>query len=234
MKKKILLLFVVATISLQNLSAQQFLTPFARFSDDKVSYITLADGTELQGYLRDLDRKKGLIEQVKFKDMDGKKYKFEPEDIAHMYLPPSGFSKYAASMDFLNDATQWDNKDLDADIISKGYAYFEFSDVMIKKKKKKMLMQLLNPSFCSVVRVYEDPFAKESASIGFAGVKVAGGHEKSYYVKSTGAAYKLKKKNYDEEFSLLFKSCDAVTEKFSKVKWTELADHVWEASKSCK
>lgn len=234
MTKKIVFTMLTVWCALQLSMAQQFLTPFYTFSDDKISYVTLKDGKEIQGNIKDLDRKKGLIKKVEIKDLDGKKLKLKPEDISHMYLPPSGLSKLVATMDFLHDAQKWDNKDLNADIIGKGYVYFEQSDVLIKKKKRTMLMQLLNPSFSSVVKVYHDPFAKETASFGVAGVTLAGGHDKSYYIKKDNVAYLLKKKDYDEEFDLLFKSCPAVKEKFAKVKWSEFANHVFEASQACK
>lgn len=228
------LLTLALCIFAQAMIAQTFSKPALRFSDDKISYITLKDGTEIQGYLRDLDRKKGLIEQVKFKDVDGNKYKWKPEEISHMYLPPSGWSKFANAVDFKNDAKQWTKEGVDAQKVSNGYAYYEHSDVMIKKKKKSLLLQLINPTFCNVIKVYNDPFAKETASFGVAGVKMAGGDEKSYYIKKDKVAYKLKKKNYKTEFAPLFESCSAVTDKYSKIKWTEFADHVFEASENCK
>ena len=66
----------------------------------------------------------------------------------------------------------------------------------VKKKKKVLLMQLLNPHFGAKVKVYHDPFANSTASVGVGGFTVAGGDEKSYYVQfGEDTAFKLEKKH---------------------------------------
>ena len=105
---------------------------------------------------------------------------------------------------------------MNGDLIGNGYVYFEQSDVRIKKKTETLMLQLLNPHFSNKIRVYHDPLAKETASIGVGGIDVAGGLDKSYYVKTDDVAVKLKKKDYDDEFPLYFKSCKALTKKYGK------------------
>ena len=137
-------------------------------------------------------------------------------------------------MDFLSDVQKWDNKDIDQGKIADGYVYFEKAEVQVKKKKLTLMVQLLNPSFSSKVKVYHDPYAKETASLGVGGFTVAGGDAKSYYVSSGGkTAFKLEKKNYDEEFSKVFGKCKAVQSKFDKVKWSEFEEHVYVHSTEC-
>jgi hypothetical protein len=231
LKLKFTLPFLLVLFVSSTTFAQKLIPAMHAFSHKKTSYVTLEDGTELEGELKDLDRKKGLIEEVTLKDADGKKHKIKPEDIKHMYLPPSGLSKLAAAYEFLYDATQWDDNDLEKDIIGKGYAYFEKSDVQIKNKTKVLLLQLLNPSFSSKIRVYSDPFAGETASVGIGNVKLAGGDEKSYYVKKGDkAAYKLKKKDYRTDYDMLFKDCSDL-KKIKQVKWSEFAEHVFKYNK---
>ena len=93
-----------------------------------------------------------------------------------------------------------------------------------------LLLQLLNPSFSSKIRVYSDPFAGETASVGIGGVKLAGGDEKSYYVKKEDKpAYKLKKKDFKADFDALFKDCSDM--KMDKVKWSEFAEYVFKYNK---
>jgi len=72
-------------------------------------------------------------------------------------------------------------------------------------------------------------------TIGIAGVTLAGGNAKSYYVKTEGesVAYKLTKKGYKKEFKPYWTKCSAVTEKFTDVKWTELPKHIVEYSETC-
>ncbi|NNE30509.1 MAG: hypothetical protein HKN16_12795, partial [Saprospiraceae bacterium] len=182
--------------------AQSLLPPVFSYSHKKTSYITLKNGSTVEGTIKDLDRKKGIIEEVKLKDGSGKVIKLKPSEIDYMYLPASGWDKMGSSLGFLSDASRWDNDDLDQDKIARGYVYIESSDVMVKKKRMQLLVQLLNPHFSQKIKVYHDPLAGETASIGIAGVKVAGGLDKSYYVKkeSAKAAVRLKKKDYSDEF----------------------------------
>ena len=52
---------------------------------------------ELVGEIQDIDRKKGLIEEITIRD-ESKKHKLKPEQISHMYLPPSGFSSFVKQL----------------------------------------------------------------------------------------------------------------------------------------
>ncbi len=218
-------ILIVCLLAAFSLAAQDFATGANSFSHKKPSYITLNDGTVLEGTIKDLDRKKGLIEEIKI-TVNGKKMKLEPSEIAFMYLPPSGWDNMTNALDKLYDAQRWD-EDLDANKLKEGYAYFETIDVMVKKKKRTLLMQLLNPSTATGIRVYDDPFAKETMSAGVAGVKVAGGNEKSYYVKRPGqVGYRLYKKTYDEQYAILFDGCDAVLNAENAKKWSGFQDHV--------
>lgn len=224
-KMKIKLLLVLMITYTLSVTGQELLTPSNSFSHKKTSYITLTDGTEIKGSVKSIDRKKGLIKQIKIEDGNGEKIKLKPTEVAFMYLPPSGLDNLTKSMNFLGDATKWNNEKLDQDLLNKGYVFFESSNVKIKKKQSVMLMQLLNPSFSGVVKVYHDPFAKQTMSVGVAGVKVAGGIEKSYFVKTGDAAFKLEKKAYKKEFKPLWSKCEDLAAK-GEIKWNELTNHV--------
>jgi len=220
-----------------NSNAQRFMTPLMGFSKDKTSYLFKSDGKEIKCNLKGLKWKKGLIEEIKIVNLSGKKVKISPEDITHMYLPPNGLAKLSGSMSFLTDASKWDNKELRQDIISKGYIYHESSKAKIKKKTGTYMLQLLNPSFSSMLKVYYDPFAKETMSAGVGPVKLAGGLAKSYYIKKTEdeAAYLIEKKLYKTEFSIIFKDCPALIAKYKDaVKWSDFEAHVFEYGQLCK
>lgn len=209
-----------------SVTGQELLTPSHSFSHKKTAYITLMDGTEIKGTVKDIDRKKGLIKQIKIEDGNGDKIKLKPSEVAFMYLPPSGLDKLAKSMDFLTDAQKWSNEKLDQDLLSDGYVFFESSNVKIKRKESVMLMQLLNPTFSGVVKIYHDPFAKQTMSVGVGNIKVAGGNEKSYFIKAgDDAAYKLEKKRYKKEFKPLWSKCDNLANQ-EEVKWNKLTSHV--------
>lgn len=226
MKLKITALAVLF-IAFTTVKAQQLLTPSFSYSGKKTSYITLVDGSEVQGTIKDIDREKGLIEYIKIEDGAGKKHKLDAEDIKFMYLPPSGVDKLSQKTAFLTDAKKWNNEKLNQDLLSQGFVYFELADVKIKKKESKLLMQLLNPDFSKYVKIYHDPFAKKTMSVGVAGVDVVGGIAKSYYISKEGApAFKIEKKAYNEEFIPLWKSCSSLMEKYPTAEWNELVEHI--------
>ena len=225
--QKNILFILFALLSVQ-LSAQQLLSPSYSFSHKKTSYITMADGSEIKGNLKDIDRKKGLIKYVKIKDGSGKKHKLKPDNIKHMYLPPSGLDKYMKATSFLTNAQKWNDQKLDQDLLNQQYVYFENTNVKIKKKQRPMLMQLLNPTFSSKVKVYHDPLAKHTQSIGVGSVTVAGGNAKSYYVQagSDEAAYRLKKNRYKKEFTPMWDDCKTVIGKYTQIRWSDLTQHI--------
>lgn len=235
LKKQFTLLICVFLFAQAN--AQELLSPSMTFSHKKTAYVTLTDGTEIEGLIKDVDRKKGLVEYVKIKDNDGKKHKLKAEAIQYMYLPPSGFDKLSKATDFLTDAQKWgSDAKLNNDLLSQGYVYLENSNVRIKKKTRVLLMQLLNPTFSGKIKVYHDPMAKETMSLGVGPIKAVGGDAKSYFIKiGDKAAYKIKKKEYKKEFPVLWKSCKAVKSKYGKsIKWKELTQHIVEYNECAK
>jgi hypothetical protein len=46
---------------------------------DSLTVKQLADGTEINGTIKDIDREKGLIEYIKLQDGAGKKHKLNPK-----------------------------------------------------------------------------------------------------------------------------------------------------------
>lgn len=234
--KNIFAIVFACIIIVANLSAQDFLDGAVTFSSKKISYLTLNDGTELTGFIDDIDRKKGLIEEITIIDMDKKKNVLKPEQVKHMYIAPSGFDKLGRGVEVMNDVTKWDDdKSAHAAHIKEGYVFFETTDVMVKKKKLTLLLQLLNPGFAKKIKVYFDPLAGETASIGFGGFKLAGGDAKSYYFKKgDNVAYKMEKKNYDDEWENLYGDCPALKKEYEKdMGWSMVAKHVHYYSEKC-
>lgn len=231
---KTLCLTIICCLPLIVSAQQRFLDPSFDFSEKKISYLTLKDGSEIQCNLKKLKYDKGLIEEIKIEMLDDSKVKVQPEDIAYMYLPPSGLDKLVKMDNLMTDATLWDEEALDGDLIGNGYVYFEQCQVRMKNKTETYMLQLLNPHFSGKIRVYHDPFANETTSVGVAGFKVAGGLDKSYYVRKGDVATLLKKKDYEEEFPLYFKDCKKLKSKYaSDVKWSEFVDHIYFYASEC-
>lgn len=234
LRKKISYLLIIVLLFATNSVAQKLVDPLGTPSFKKTTYITLDDGTEIQCNLKNFKYEKGLIEEVKIVNLEGKKVKIKPEEIKHMYLPVSGIEKIAKVHEMAFDATKWANTDLKNDILEKGYVYFEKSTVKIKKKTEVLILQLLNPDFSGKIKIYHDPRAKETASLGIGGIKVAGGNAKSYFVKKDDVAYKLEKKDYTDEFKLFFSNCSYITDKYgSDPKWSDFVEHIFEYTKNC-
>ena len=206
------------------------------FSRKKTAYVTLKDGTELSGTIKDLDRKKGLFEQITLADEKKKKTKIDAEDISHMYLPQNSLDKMNATLDKMYDAQQWDAEDINMEHLKEGYAYFEQSTIQLKKKQVDVLLQLLNPAFADPVRIYFDPYAKETASVGIGGVALAGGDDKSYWIKvGDEVAFKLKKKDYDENYQRIYAKCpDYIKELGDKPLWRDFGEQLYNYAQSCK
>ena len=81
-------------------------------------------------------------------DHKKKKLKLKPEEIKHMYICPSGYDKMNAELSKIYDVPKWTSEaTLNEGYIKEGYSYFESTEVMIKKKKMTLLLQLLNPGF---------------------------------------------------------------------------------------
>lgn len=231
--KKITLLFTICAGSF--LFSQEFLTPADRFSHSETAYLTLANGTEVQGTIDDIDRKKGLIEEITILDGAKKKKKYKPEEIKFMYLKPSNLDKLGNRMQTLSEVNNMTDSKLNQAILKKGYVYFEYVPVMIKKKRLSMMMQLVNPDFSSKMKVYTDPRAKETSKLGIGPLSVAGGIDKSYFVlkNNDSAAYKLEKSDYKDEFLPIFKSCDYVTKTYKDVAWRDFEKHVYDYTTNC-
>jgi len=231
-------LLLIGFIGLLNFSmtAQTFMKGLDGVSRKKTAYITLTDGTELECVIEKLPKKKGNIEEVVY-SVEGQKKKMtlEPTDIAHMYLPPSALAKYAAISDVTGNLNKMMSTDMDGEILGKGYTYFESTEVMIKKKKMTLLMQLVNPDYSNGIKVYHDPYSGETMSASVGGMEVAGGIDKSYFVKKGNApAYKMEKKDYKDGFNELFDGCRALTGLDKKERaWRDLATHIFTFNSKC-
>ncbi len=234
MKGLLMVLMLLVSVLLLPANAQDLLAGADMYSHKKTAYITKADGTEVEGTITKIKRKKGLLESVAV-EVRGKKITLLPEEIDHMYLPPSGLDKFANAMDAVYTLDKWDREDVASDKIKEGYVYFERTKVNLKGTERTLLMQLLNPGFSSRIKVFFDPFAKETARVGVGAFTVSGGLDKSYYIqRGDEVAYRMKKKDYSKDFTNFYSDCQALyAEHGEKPDWSEFAKHVYYYSKEC-
>jgi len=226
-----LLCFFTITLFSQNYITE----PQVAFTRGKVSYVTLNDGTELEQNFSKIKYKKGLITMVVLKDEDGNKKEYLAEDIKSMYLPVSGLGKLAAGLNQAGHIKNYDTEDVNKSFLKEGYAYFESHNTQIRKKKEGVvLLQLLNPAAASKIKIFYDPFAQESASVGVGGMTMAGGLAKSYFVKvNDDKVFRLKKKDYKDEFANMYSDCPSFEKEFEKIKWSELGEHIFKFTEMC-
>ena len=225
----VLALFVLASISVE--AQDFFMSEFQSHSKKKITYITMDNGDKFEVNLMKFKFSKGQIDELKYRATDAKKkVKVKVDEIKSMYVPASALEKLGAGLASLNDATKWGNKELTTDLFSKGYYYFEKAPTRVKKKSFDTMNQLLNPYTSKYIKIFPDYKAKKTMSIGVAGIKLAGGLEKSYYIRfGEKVAYRIKKADYDEQFKIIFADSPELIEKYKNgVSWGDLATHILE------
>jgi hypothetical protein len=238
LQKLLTLSFLMLLVSTTSVFAQQFSIPLEGFSRKKTAYLHMEDGTKLEGTLAGFKRSKGLIEAVKMKDANGEKLKIDPATISYMYLASSNLARLGAAMEAVGSIRNWEKEtNMDTTLMNDGYVYFEKSSTKIKKKTNDLMLQLMNASFSSKIKVYHDPFASESMALSIGDITVAGGLDKSYYIKKSDdeLAIRLFKRDYKEMFITLFGDCPEVMDAYGdNIKWSELETHIYEYTQHMK
>lgn len=203
---------------------------YSSYSRKKPAYVTLKSGEKVEADIKDVDRKKGQINEIKFIKPDGSKLRVTASEIVDLYMAPSGFEKFQQQSNFIGDATKWGRSDA-AQYLKKGYTMYTNQMVSLKNKKKEaeFLMQVINPKFSQYIQVYSDPWAKETMAFSPGGLKVAGGIKKSYYIKKGDEKVLwLTKGDFDKHFNDLFMDNDKFKAKYAdhKFKWSLLGVYV--------
>ncbi len=207
---------------------------YTSYSRKKPAFVTLKNGTKIEGNIKDVDYKKGQIKRLKIIEEGNEKVEIVAADIASLYMAPSGLDKLGKQSNYFNDATKWGKSDASKHL-NKGYTMYTNETVSLKNKKDpaEFLMQVVNPKYSTVIQVFSDPFAKQTASIGIGSMKLAGGIAKSYYIKKGDQdVLWLTKKDFDEHFESLFMDNDQFKAKYAdhKFKWSLLGVYVLDYS----
>lgn len=215
--KKYILLFIMIILKLQIISAQNFLDSYNRFSRKADAIVILTNGEEIKAPIDRLKLSKGLIQEVTVKQA-GKKRVLKVSEIKNIYAKPSGLEKLGVVHKVGITPRKWnDDRSMHATYVKEGYVFYEQVTVLANKKRETFLLQLLNPGFANGIKIYTDPRASQSASVDVAGLTGAGDNAKSYYVKKGDeVAFRLYRKNYDDEFGHLYGDCKAFVKEFPK------------------
>ena len=218
--------------------AQSFITPFSSGlpgSEDVV--IELKSGEEVTGKISMGMVVFGRLLSITIKDTDGNKRKFKTKE-GLMKRIKVKLGKYAKAMLKMDAASKSLVGALTADYAEmdkREWAIYELA-LRPKKKDKYDMMQLLNPGFDSVIKIYNDPKAKETKGLG----GLTGGEKKSYLaVVNGGKSMKIEKGKYKykKQFTELYNGCESLMSKYKskniKVKWGDFAKHVAQYDKDC-
>ncbi len=122
------------------------------------------------------------------------------------------------------------------EIVNREYIIFETA-MRSNKAGKLRLMQLLNPGFDSQIKVFANPNANETSGFSVSGVKLSGGAKRSYlFLENSKKTIIVRKSNYKKNFEELYKNCPKMLTVFSgdKIKWDDIAGHVFIYDQSCK
>lgn len=236
MIKKIKSLLVLATICLfaTNSSAQEFSESNASFSYKKTAYVYLENGDSVIGVITKIGYKKGIVDEVKIKKEGEKKaLEVEMNTIKMAYFPVANLAILQNKLAIATDLRRAQSSRINEDLIKSGYVYFEKTETILKGKTEILMLELVNPAFCSKIRVYKDPVGSESTSYGVKGFNLAGGEDLSYYIKvGEKPAEKVKRNNFKEHIHEMFGDCPALeTRLTAKFDWSDLAKYIVEHEK---
>jgi hypothetical protein len=181
---------------------------FISVSSKKASTVVLKNGETHIGYCDGVNRKKGLISSFEIKDsITGKKDEFVADQIAEIYLYPTGYEAAMKMDKYLGNTSNWGGKKDLSKVNNKGSIRLKNQLVSLNNKKepKEYIMQLINSDFSSVIEVYGDPIAKETGGFSVGGSpQFGGGVIKSYYVKKGDKIIWLEKSEFKDRYNELF------------------------------
>lgn len=217
-----------------SVSAQVFQQRVNGFSKKKTSFVTKTDGKVVEGEIDKIKRKKGTPKEVHI-EANGKVVELLADEIKSMKAAPSGWGKMAAAIESTTNVKKLQSGAYEE--VDRSFSYYEQAKLPTRKGHT-VLLQLVNPGFDSKIKVYDDPYARESAGLGVGGMTVAGGDLKSYWVKIKGAkeAVMIEKGKYKKQFKSLFGDCPKLMKmlKAKEIKWSEFAKHVYMYTYDCK
>ncbi|WP_294304875.1 hypothetical protein [uncultured Chryseobacterium sp.] len=206
---------------------------FNTASSNKISTIILKDNNEYQGYTKSWVKQRGQILSITIEDAEtGKAIKLDAKDIAEMYLYATEAEKSMKAAKFISNMRNYSTKKYKKSVTDDAIL-FENQTVSLKNKKesKSFLMQVINPEFNESISVYYDPFAKETATYGFAGApSFGGGVIKSYYIKKGDKVIWLHKDDFEDNYDFLFGDNAEFMKKYPKnsVEWDNFSFLVYQ------
>lgn len=204
----------------------QFVTPLTTVSGQ--AEVTTIEGKRYSGKLKNTDfSSTGIISFILI-DTTTDDIKFKAEEVKQLKLEVDGLAKLEIGAKKSPNTSKFANSNYnEAD--DRKYIYWQ--RVKTPDKDKYQLMQLLNPGFDNLIKVYDLPNAKSAEPSGDG---VPREKATAYYVVKNGKTLKITQKKYKEQdFELLFGDCQQIIDK-NEPDFEVFAEHVFYYNKQCK
>lgn len=234
--------FIVVLLMLMSIRLTSFSQGFiAEVEADDIGVILncpasvfLQNGDTLKGKLTSASLVNSYLKNIVLKLEDGNKRKLSPEEVKVLQVKASTLAKMAMLNESGSSVFRLVKTNFD-EIINREYIIFEQA-LRATKKDKPALMQLLNPGFDRLIKVYADPNANETGGLQINDISVTGGKNKSYlFVKSNSKVVIVKKNSYRKNFDDLYGDCEKMMINFEgdKLKFNDMAGHVFVYDQLC-
>lgn len=196
--------------------------------------LKLASGEEITGKFVGGAYVNNGFSKIAVKPENGEKTKFEPEQISSMKIKASELMKLMMVSEASSSIKEMENTDFNK-IVNREWVIFETA-LTPKKTDTPRLLQLLNPGFDSKIKVFAEP-GKQTGGLNVGGLQLTGGEDRAYlFVKNGEKAVEVKKGSYKDNFEELYSDCPAMLDNFKgdKVKWDDVALHIYVYDQLCK
>ena len=213
---------------------QAFITPVDEVPHSNQCYIALKNGSRIEGIVKSDDIGEGIT-AITLVTVDDERVKVSAADISELGVKATGLVK----MELIAEGTETVKKLTRAnfeEIANREYIIYQQA-LLPGKKTRYALLQLLNPGFDSMIKVFQDPWAVESTGLTFGDATLTGEEDKSYlFVKGGGQAFKVKKGTYKKEFRAIFGDCPKMLEVYEgeKLRFRDAALDVFVYDQICR
>ena len=198
--------------------------------------VRLATGETVVGRLLGATLVNGYLSAFSFRpDSGGAKVKYRAEDVDRIAVKASRAARFVMRSESQTSMLEMMRSDFEKAAVRDSVIYETARRA--NRRGTVRLMQLLNPGFDSLVKVFADPNAKKTLGLSISGVRLAGGEDKSFlFVQGGERTVLVKKGSYEEDFATLFASCPTMVQEFSgeKLRWVDVAAHVFVYDRRCR
>lgn len=203
MKSESIFTIVLSLIFVITITAKaQFVTPIDAITGP--AEVITVDGKTYSGKLKNAMFGTNGMMSFKLKDDAGEDTKFKAVDVKQLKIKVDGLAKLEIISEQSSNIQKLAKSNF-KEVVDRKFIYWQ--SVKLPGKDKVMLLQLLNPGFDNLLKVYEVPNAK-SAETSVDGVAVSGNKAKAYYVVKNGETIKITKKKYKKiDYELLLGDC---------------------------